>query len=113
MWIFLALFTYDLIVAFIGGPEVITQALQQTGYLTIVIALLVGLLPGCGPQIILATLYSQGLIPFSAMLTNAICNDGDALFPLIAMDKQSASYASLYGLIPAFVIGTIAYFLGF
>ena len=47
------------------------------------------------------------------MLTNAICNDGDALFPLIAMDKQSAFYASLYGLIPAFVIGTIAYFLGF
>lgn len=113
MWIFLALFTYDLIVAFIGGPEVIAQALQQTGYLTIVIALLVGLLPGCGPQIILATLYSQGLIPFSAMLTNAICNDGDALFPLIAMDKQSALYASLYGLLPAFVIGTIAYFLGF
>ena len=46
------------------------------------IAILFGFLPGCGPQIVVATFYLNGYIPLSAELGNAISNDGDALFPV-------------------------------
>lgn len=64
-----------------------------------------GLIPGCGPQIVLATAYSQGGIPFSALAANAISQDGDALFPLIAMDKKAAVVASIYTTVPALIVG--------
>lgn len=113
MWVFFALLIYNTFVILIGGEDVLKQLLQQQGYWAIIVALLVGLIPGCGPHIILATLYVQGLIPFSAMITNAICNDGDALFPLLAMHRKAALVSSLYGMIPALLVGTILYMLGY
>ena len=76
-------------------------------------AVLIGFIPGCGPQIIMTTLYLQGIAPLSAQLANAISNDGDALFPAIAMSPTAAIYATLYSAIPALVLGYTAYGLGF
>jgi hypothetical protein len=33
-----------------------------------------------------------GIIPFSGLVANAISQDGDALLPLIAMDKKAAFF---------------------
>ena len=72
------------------------------------IAVAIGLLPGCGPQIVITTLYIQGIIPFSALVGNAISNDGDALFPALAMAPKAALIATLYSAIPALLV---SYFL--
>ncbi|WP_224269531.1 putative manganese transporter [Haloprofundus salinisoli] len=77
------------------------------GVLAPVGAALVGLIPGCGPQILLATAYAEGAIPFSALTANAISQDGDALFPLLAIDKKAAVVASIYTTIPALVVGIV------
>ncbi len=69
------------------------------------IAVLVGFIPGCGPQIIVTTLYLGGFIPLSAQLGNAISNDGDALFPAIALAPRTAILATLYTAIPALLVG--------
>ena len=55
------------------------------------------------------SLYSKGVIPFAALVANSISQDGDALFPLIAMDKKSALWATILTTIPAIVIGFIVY----
>mgnify|MGYP003323674473 FL=1 len=60
------------------------------------IAILFGFLPGCGPQIVVATFYLNGYIPLSAELGNAISNDGDALFPAIALAPKAAILATIY-----------------
>ena len=67
------------------------------------IAIFFGFLPGCGPQIVVATFYLNGHIPLSAELGNAISNDGDALFPAIALAPKAAIIATLYSAIPAFI----------
>ena len=72
------------------------------------VAILLGFLPGCGPQIIVTTFYLNGFIPLSAEIGNAISNDGDALFPAIALPK-AAIIATLYSAIPAFIF--YGYFL--
>ena len=72
--------------------------------LAIVVAIGLGLLPGCGPQIMVTTLYISGAIPLSAQLGNAISNDGDALFPAIALAPKVATLATIYTTVPAFFV---------
>ena len=81
------------------------------GFLAPFIGLLIGLLPGCGPQILVTTLYINGIVPFSALAANAISNDGDALFPAIALAPKAAVVATLYSAIPALIVGYGVYWL--
>jgi len=77
-----------------------------------IVAILFGFLPGCGPQIVVATFYLNGYIPLSAELGNAISNDGDALFPAIALAPKAALLATIYSAIPAIIVA-YGYFLFF
>ena len=67
------------------------------------IGVLVGFIPGCGLQVLVATLYVNGVVPFAALIGNAISNDGDALFP--------TTVATIYSTIPALVVGYGFYIL--
>jgi len=75
------------------------------------IAIIVGFIPGCGPQLLVTTMYINGALPFSAELGNAISNDGDALFPAIAMAPKVAIIATLYSAIPAIIVSYSYYLL--
>lgn len=116
-WVFLAYFAYEIFVLalgsgnYIAGESLITSFLTQTGLTAVLIGALIGIIPGCGPQIIFVTLYTKGLLPFAALLANAISQDGDALFPLIAIDKRSAVWATVFNTIPALIVGLLAYII--
>ena len=71
---------------------------------------LLGLIPGGAPQIIFAGVYAEGGIPFSALTANAISQDGDALFPLLAIDPKAAMVASIYTTIPALIVGVLVHY---
>ena len=71
---------------------------------TPLIAVLLGFLPGCGPQVLVTTMYVAGLIPLSAQIGNTISNDGDALFPAIAIAPKVAIVATLYSAVPALIL---------
>lgn len=79
-------------------------------YLVPLVALLVGFIPGCGPQIVVTALYLNGALPFSALIANAISNDGDALFPALVVAPKASIIATLYSAVPAFLVG-YGYFL--
>ena len=68
------------------------------------LAIFIGFLPGCGPQVLVATMYLAGILPLSAQIGNAISNDGDALFPAIAIAPRVAVVATLYSAVPAVII---------
>ena len=116
-WVFAAYFAYELFVLLLGsgsylaGEMAITGFLTQTGLMAVIIGVLIGVIPGCGPQIIFVTLFTRGLVPFSALLANALSQDGDALFPLIAIDKRSALWATIVNTIPALIVGLLAYWI--
>jgi hypothetical protein len=75
------------------------------------VGLTVGLLPGCGPQILITSLFISGAVPMSTQLANAISNDGDALFPAIALAPQAALVATFYSAVPALIVGYGYYWL--
>lgn len=112
MWVFIALFSYEVLVGSLGGEVIIANFMSRPGFIVVLTAVLIGIIPGCGPQIILTTLFINGVIPFSALMANAICNDGDALFPLLAIDRKSAIITTFYNVIPALIVGSILYILG-
>jgi hypothetical protein len=75
------------------------------------VAVFVGFVPGCGPQIVVTTLFLNGVIPLSAQIANAISNDGDALFPAVAIAPRAAVVATLYTAVPALLVGYAWFFL--
>ncbi len=110
-WVFIAYLVYEVAVYAIGGEAVVKDWMTSTGITTVFIGALIGLIPGCGPQIIFVSLYAKGMIPFSALLANAISQDGDALFPLLAIDKKSSLIGTIITTIPALIIGLLAYLI--
>lgn len=109
VWVIAAFLLFELGVHFSGAD--LAAWFKVWAPLTPLIAVLVGFLPGCGPQIIVTSLYLTGAIPMAALLGNAISNDGDALFPALALAPRAAIVATLYTGIPALMVGYGAWFL--
>lgn len=116
-WVFVGFLAYELGVLALGGGNyamgegMIESFLLATGIVAVLIGAAIGLIPGCGPQIIFVALFSRGLIPFAALFANAISQDGDALLPLLAIDRRSALWATVISTIPAIIFGLIVYFI--
>ena len=108
-WVILAFLAYELTVH-LGNLDL--EAIFKSYYAFVpLIAIVVGFLPGCGPQILVTTLYLNGIIPLSAQIGNAISNDGDALFPAIALHPKAAVKATIYSGIPAIIVGYSYFFI--
>ncbi len=110
-WVFGAYLVYELGVYLVGGEQVVVSTMTSTGLASVILGVLIGIIPGCGPQVIFVSLYLKGMFPFAALLANAISQDGDALFPLIAMDRKSAFWATVVNTIVAAVVGVAAYYI--
>ena len=108
-WVVVAFAGYELLVAGLGLD--LAAWFRAAAPLVPGIAVLIGLIPGCGPQIVVTTLYLSGTAPLSAQLGNAIANDGDALFPAIAVAPKAAMVATVYSALPALLVGYGAYWI--
>lgn len=108
VWVIGAYLAYDYIVEF-GGLD-LEAMFSAVAPLLPLMGVVIGLVPGCGPQVLVTTLYINGLIPFAALMGNAISNDGDALFPAIALNPKAAIWATLYSTVPAMLAAYGFYF---
>ncbi len=109
VWVIGAYLAYDYLVLFTGLD--LKDAFQTVAPLLPLIGILVGFIPGCGPQVLVTTLYINGALPFAALIGNAISNDGDALFPAIAVNPRSAVLATLVSAVPALIVAYGFYIL--
>jgi hypothetical protein len=108
VWVIIAYLAYDYAAEFAGLD---LKALFATiAPVLPLIGAAIGFVPGCGPQVLVATLYVNGAIPFSALAANAISNDGDALFPAIALAPQAAIMATAFSTVPALIVAYVLYF---
>lgn len=102
VWVVMAFLLFEVFVHYTGAS--FTGLFTGALWLAPLIGVLVGFLPGCGPQIIVASLYLQGVVPLSTLIGNAISNDGDALFPALALAPKAAIVATIYSAIPALIV---------
>jgi len=109
VWVIAAYLIYEYGLV-LSGLDIAALA-AAAGVLAPVGGALLGLIPGCAPQIVFAQLYAEGGLPFSALTANAISQDGDALFPLLAIDAKAAIVATVYTTVPALVVGVAIHYL--
>ena len=108
VWVIIGFLVFDLGIYFTGID--FKNLFDVMLPLTPLLAIFIGFVPGCGPQILTATLYLNGHIPFSAEIGNAISNDGDALFPAIAICPKDAILATIYSAVPAVIVAYSYFF---
>ncbi len=109
VWVIGAFLLYEYLVKFAGLD--LGTLFSAAAPLLPLIGVLIGFVPGCGPQVLVTSLYISGVIPFAAIVGNAISNDGDALFPAIAVDARAATLATLVSAVPALLVAYGFYFL--
>ncbi|MGO1119026.1 putative manganese transporter [Rhodovibrionaceae bacterium A322] len=108
-WVVVGFLAYEVaVVVFNLEPAAL---FQSYGWVLPLLGVGIGFLPGCGPQVLVTTLYLNGLVPLSAQIGNAISNDGDALFPALALAPKAAILATAYSSIPALIMAYSWFFL--
>ena len=116
-WVFVAYLIYELIVYWLGGGDslageiVMEDFVKNAGSYPILAAALLGMIPGCGVQIIFVSLYLKGAVPVFALIAHTVSQDGDALFPLLVLNKRSAFWATVVTTIFAIIFGYIFFFI--
>jgi hypothetical protein len=105
-WVMIAYLVFEFLLLFSGLSEQ-DMANYGDGIVAVTIAAIIGLIPGCGPQIIAITAYTKEIISFPALAANAISQDGDALFPLLVRHKAASLWATVHTTIPAIIVGII------
>ncbi|MFH1299362.1 MAG: putative manganese transporter, partial [Patescibacteria group bacterium] len=108
VWVFVSYVFFGILSYFLDSG---IQTALLAGIIPVLIGAAIGIIPGCGPQIVFVSLYSKGLLPFAALVAHSISQDGDALFPLIAMDKKAALQATVITTATALVVGVAFYLL--
>ena len=101
IWVIIAFLLFEIIIFFTAFD--LKVLFSNYVILAPLIAVLIGFIPGCGPQIIITSIYLMGVIPLSAQIGNAISNDGDALFPVLAIAPKVGLLATLCSAIPALI----------
>jgi hypothetical protein len=94
----------------VGGID-IAAVVAAAGIGGVLIGAGVGLIPGCAVQVVLTGLYTTGMVPLATLVANALSQDGDALFPLVMMDRRSAVTATVLTTVPGLIGGTAALLL--
>jgi hypothetical protein len=108
-FIFLVLFAFNFVKDYYGLNAVAESYLAKES-LQPLFAGLFGLLPGCGTSVVLATLYTQGILSFSGALSGLSVASGDTLLVLFANKVKRGSILTIVFLVLFIGIG-IGYLL--
>lgn len=88
------------------GDVDVVAVVSAAGIVGVLVGAGIGLVPGCAVQVVLTGLYATGVVPLATLAANALSQDGDALFPLIVMDRRAAVVATVITTVPGVVVGS-------
>ena len=85
---------------------------SQYSLVLLFLAALIGLIPESGPHLIFVTLFANGLIPFSVLLTSSVVQDGHGLLPLLSYSMKDSILIKAFNLGIGLVLGLVLFALG-
>jgi len=109
LWTFGALFFVEIGLKYLH----LEQFTSQYKIVFLFVGALVGLIPESGPHLIFVTLFAQGLIPFSVLLTSSIVQDGHGMLPMLSYSIKDSIKLKAFNFIIGIAIGLIVYSFGF
>ncbi len=81
--------------------------------LLLIAGALIGLIPESGPHLIFVTMFANGIIPFSVLLTSSMVQDGHGLLPMLSYSVRDSVLIKVFNLIIGLSLGLLVYSLGF
>ena len=87
-YILIANLAISLIIYFVGGEEVIMDAVNASAWYLPIVCALIGLIPNCAGSVVLVELYTTGIISFSACLGGLCTGAGIGLLILYKNNKN-------------------------
>lgn len=81
------------------------ERLRNKPFLQVVLAALLGLVPGCGGGFVVVSLYAHNIVSFGALVAMMVATMGDESFLLLAMIPQKALLISLGLTVLAIIVG--------
>jgi hypothetical protein len=109
LWTFGALFLMELIV----HRWQIGNVIQNSRWLVLLFAALLGIVPESGPHLIFVTLYAQKLIPLSTLLASSIVQDGHGMLPMLAHSRRAFLIVKFINLLVGLAAGSALMALGY
>lgn len=111
--IFLWTFGALLVIHFMMNYIDLEQWMKTNVYTLLIIAVLVGIVPESGPNLVFVIFYFNGAVPFSILLANSIVQDGHGALPLLAESKKSFFLMKAINMLVALLVGFVGLWLGF
>ncbi|MBO7444828.1 MAG: arsenic efflux protein [Bacteroidales bacterium] len=107
LWSFGVLLLLMLVGLFVDVEQLL-QAKQWARYAMLLAAVLVGLIPESGPNLIFIAMFLNGTIPFGILLANSISQNGHAGLPLLAQSRRNFFIVKTITLALGFLVGMLA-----
>jgi hypothetical protein len=101
LWTFGAL----LVVKLAGQYADLTGIVSRYPMLMLAAAALLGLIPESGPHLIIVTMFSSGVVPFSVLLTSSLVQDGHGMLPMLAHSVRASLVLKAFNLAFGFAAG--------
>lgn len=80
--------------------------------LVLLASALLGLIPQSGPHMLVVSLFANGLVPFSVLLTSSIVQDGHGMLPMLAHSVSDSIKIKAFNLAFGLAIGGTVFLLG-
>jgi len=94
-------------ISLLEGVVDLRPVLAENGWLTLLAAAFVGLIPESGPHMLFVNLFAQGIIPFSILFANSAIQDGHGMLPLLAHSRHDFLRIKAVNLAVGLVIGAM------
>lgn len=78
----------------------------------LLISAIIGLIPESGPHLLFVTMFAQGLIPFSVLVTSSIVQDGHGMLPLFSYSVKDSILIKFFNICIGLSVGVIIYVIG-
>lgn len=113
-YVFIGLIFANFIIDVIVGSETFDIWMSSSAYVVVLLAALIGAIPGCGGMITVAVAYiTISNFPLAALIAAGIATSGDGIFPLLAENKKDGLIISIAGLFIALIVGYLALLFNF
>ena len=112
-FVFIGLFVANYIIDVLVGAETFDAWMTSSASIVVLLAALIGVMPGCGGMIAVTVAFiTIPNFPMAGLIAAAIATSGDGLFPLLAENRKDGVIISVAGFVVALVVGYTTLALG-
>ncbi|MCX7984645.1 MAG: arsenic efflux protein [Bacteroidetes bacterium] len=85
---------------------------SQYTLIVLFLSALIGIIPESGPHLLFVTLFANGAIPFSVLITSCIVQDGHSMLPMLSYSVRDSLLVKAFNVVFGLIIGLILYSVG-